>query len=123
LQRLHDGKPVICAPEDSFSNHIHALDLARLCFAAAFRDKAPRIVNAVDEEPMKMGDFFDCVAQYAGLPKPPRLPKEAVRAMVSPALWSFMCESRRIVSLRRSALLSSLRYPCVELALPPNQKS
>ena len=65
-----------------------------------------------------MGEYFDAVARAYGLPPPPRLPREALRAAVSPMLWSFMSESRRLDDRRlRRELRVRLRWPTVEAFL------
>ncbi len=63
---------------------------------------------------MKMGDYFDAVATAFGLPPLPRLPSVALQPLVSPQLWSFLRESRRLDSQRlQRELKVQLRYPSV----------
>lgn len=51
-------------------------------------------------------------------PRPPSLPAAQVRAAVSPAMWSFMQESRRLENRRLAAELRvRLRHPSVRHAL------
>jgi hypothetical protein len=66
---------------------------------------------------MKMGDYFDAVADAYGLPRPPRLAREDLRAQVSPMLLSFMSESRRLDNARLRELGVRLRYSDVSAAL------
>ena len=48
------------------------------------------------------------------LPRPPRLPRAEVKARVSPELYSFMNESRRLDNARLKRELGvRLRYPTV----------
>lgn len=118
LERLRSGAPVIVAAEDSYTNHIHADDLARIVVAALRRGKNNRVYHAVDDDEMKMGDYFDRVADAHGLPRPPRLARKAVQQQVSPAMWSFMAESRRMSSARlKRELKVKLLYPTVADAL------
>jgi nucleoside-diphosphate-sugar epimerase len=71
LERLHKGcRP--WRPEDVHTNHIHADDLARICLAAMRAGAPNRVYHAVDDTDLKMGDYFDAVADAAGLPRPPR---------------------------------------------------
>ena len=112
LERLRNGTPAILAEEDGYTNHIHADDLARIAAAALHLGKPNRIYHASDDGELKMGDYFDAVADACGLPHPPRLPRAAVEHNVSPALWSFMNESRRLLNRRMKAELRvRLRYP------------
>jgi hypothetical protein len=47
------------------------------------------------------------------LERPPRLPAEQLEKIVSPMLWSFMRESRRVTNTRLAELKTPLRYPSV----------
>jgi len=100
LDRLRAGTPALAPEDDVFTNHIHADDLARLCIAALARGGSGRVYNAVDRSRLKMGEYFDLVADRFDLPRPPRLPRAQLRAAVSPMMYSFMSESRRIVGAR-----------------------
>jgi len=118
LERLRSVAPAIVAAEDSYTNHIHADDLARIIVAALRRGKNNRVYHAVDDDEMKMGDYFDRVADAHGLPRPPRLARKAVQQQVSPAMWSFMAESRRMSNARlKRELKVKLLYPTVGDAL------
>jgi nucleoside-diphosphate-sugar epimerase len=87
--------------------------LGRLCRWVNYTGGAFEVVNACDAKPSKMGDYFDLVADAFQLPRPPRFPREQVKQMVSPMMWSFMSESRRIKSLNQKKLRFQLRYPSV----------
>ncbi len=114
IARLQAATPAICAGEDSYSNHIHADDLARAAVAAMQRAKPQRAYNICDDSSLKMGDYFDAVAEAANLSPPPRLPRAEAQAQVSPMLWSFMQESRRINNLRmHEELKLRLQWPTV----------
>lgn len=118
LERLRAGTPAIAAHEDSYTNHIHADDLARIVIAALRAGRSNRIYHASDDSEMKMGDYFDAVADAHGLARPLRLPRAEVERSVPPALWSFMSESRRLTNARmKNELGVVLRYPTVADAL------
>jgi nucleoside-diphosphate-sugar epimerase len=118
LERLRQGTPAVARVEDSHTNHIHADDLARIVVAALRNGKPNRVYHASDDSGMKMGDYFDAVADAHGLPRPPRLPRAEVERSVSPMLWSFMNESRRLSNARvKRELKVRLRYPAVSDAL------
>ncbi len=115
LSRVQQGTPAIIASEDSYTNHIHADDLARISIATLQYGKSCRVYHASDDSQLKMGDYFDAVADAYALPRPPRLPRAEVERAVSPALWSFMNESRRLTNARmKGELKVKLRYPEVE---------
>lgn len=114
LPRERLGQPCIVDGEDGYTNHIHADDLARICVAALNRGRPCRIYHASDDSHLKMGQYFDLVADAFGLPRPPRLSREQVKAAVSPAMYSFMNESRRLANDRmKRELRVRLRYPTV----------
>ncbi|MDS4012763.1 MAG: SDR family oxidoreductase [Candidatus Accumulibacter sp.] len=114
LARLAEGKPVLCADDDVFTNHIHADDLARLACAALRRGRCNRAYNATDDSEIRMGDYFDLVADRFGLPRPPRLTPGAAEQELSAVQLSFMRESRRLSNERiKRELRVTLRYPQV----------
>ena len=113
IDRLKSGTPALIPSEDAYSNHIHSDDLARLVCAAVYRGKPQRIINTCDGGETKMGDYFDEVADAFGLQRPPRLPVSELKPLVSPMLWSFMRESRRVSNKRLQELKTPLRYPSV----------
>lgn len=124
LERLRKGTPALIPAEDVHTNHIHADDLAMICWLAVFRGRACRVVHAVDDSDLRMGEYFDRVAEAAGLPRPPRLDRKSLAAAVSPMLLSFMSESRRLVNRRlKQELRVRLAYPTVDDTLAEFQKT
>ncbi len=118
VDRLRVATPAICCDEDSYNNHIHADDLARITVATLRYGRANRVYHTTDDEEMKMGDYFDAVADAFHLARPPRLPRSAVKTLVSPMLWSFMNESRRLSNQRmKQELKIRLRYPTLNSVL------
>ena len=98
--------------EDVFTNHVHASDLARAAVAALFRAKPNRAYNITDDAEIKMGTWFDAVADAFRLPRPPRVSWEEAEHRIAPMLLSFMSESRRLTNTRMSReLRMRLRYP------------
>jgi nucleoside-diphosphate-sugar epimerase len=118
LERLRQGTPALAPADDVYTNHIHADDLARLALLALFRGRPGRAYNASDDSHMKMGDYFDLVADAFGLARAPRLPRAELEQAVSPMLLSFMSESRRLDNRRiKRELRARLRHPRVEEAV------
>jgi len=114
LERLRMASPAIIAEQDSYTNHIHADDLARIVVATLREGKSNRVYHASDDGEMKMGEYFDVVADKFKLPRPTRLPRAEVERAVSPMLWSFMKESRRLSNDRiKKELGVKLLYPTV----------
>ncbi len=114
LDRLRQRLPCISGSEDSYTNHIHADDLARVAAAALRYGKACRVYHASDDSRLKMGDYFDAVADALGLPRPPRVSRAEAQRVLPETLWSFMNESRRLTNQRMKRELGvRLGYPAV----------
>lgn len=114
IRRLMSGTPALVATDDPYTNHIHADDLVRIVLAALCRGKSGRAYNASDDSNMKMGDYFDLVADRFGLPHPPRVAWENALSMIPETQLSFMRESRRLSNRRlKKELRVRLQYPSV----------
>ncbi|WP_332854615.1 SDR family oxidoreductase [Duganella sp. S19_KUP01_CR8] len=114
LKRLQAGTPALVEAEDVYTNHIHADDLAAIIARALFRALPNRVYHAVDDSDMKMAEYFDAVADAFQLPRPPRLVRAELQKVVTPALLSFMSESRRLSNGRiKRELGVRLRYATV----------
>jgi nucleoside-diphosphate-sugar epimerase len=121
LARLERGTPALRDEDDSYVNHVHADDLARLVIAALNHASPGRAYNAVDDLPQKMGEYFDLVADRHGLNRPPRIARSEAARGIPENLLSFMGESRRLTNQRiKQELRFRLRYPSVleGVALP-----
>lgn len=118
LARLRARTPVLRDADDVYTNHVHADDLAAIC-VRALEDSAPAgIYNASDDTRLRMGEWFDLVADRAGLPRPPRIAREEAGGRMPPELLSFMNESRQLDNGRLKRTLGvRLRYPTVKEGL------
>ncbi len=115
LARLKDKLPALQETDDCYTNHIHADDLARIICAAIHYAKPCRIYHTCDDSHLKMGAYFDLVADYFDLPRPPRIPRNQANTQISPSMLSFMKESRRLINTRiKKELGIQLLYPTVE---------
>ena len=118
VERIRQGSPVLRPDDDVFTNHIHADDLARATVAALFRGRPNRAYNVSDDSELKMGVWFDLVADAFRLPRPPRVSWEEAEQRIAPMLLSFMSESRRLANLRmKRELRVRLRYPTPQVLL------
>jgi len=114
LERLRAGAPVLRDVDDVYTNHIHAEDLAGCCLRALEDDAPAGTYNASDDSQLKMGEWFDLLADRAGLPRPPRIARSEAQARIPPELLSFMGESRQLDNTRLKRTLGlRLRYPTV----------
>lgn len=117
-ERLRRGTPVLRPEDDVYTNHIHADDLGRACALALWRARPRRNINVVDDTELKMGDYFDLAADLYGLPRPPRVARDAAGDQLPMVLLSFMSESRRLHNRRmKEELRLGLRHPTVAQGL------
>jgi nucleoside-diphosphate-sugar epimerase len=114
LARLERGTPALIDADDVYTNHIHADDLAAILVRLVTRGKLARVIHASDDSSLKMGEYFDAVADVFGLPRAPRITRAQAEERIDPSLLSFMRESRRLVNRRlKDELRVRLRYPSV----------
>jgi nucleoside-diphosphate-sugar epimerase len=119
LERLRRGTPVLRTEDDIYTNHIHADDLAAICTAALDPTWRAGVYNVADDSALKMGDWFDLVADRAGLPRPPRIAPSQAPGAIPEALLSFMNESRRLCNRKIKGVPGMvLRYPTVYEGVP-----
>ena len=118
LDRIKLGTPVLDAEDDVYTNHIHADDLARATVAAMFHGRPNRAYNVTDDSQLKMGNWFDAVADAHQLPRPPRVTWEEAEQRIAPMLLSFMSESRRLSNDRlKRELRLRLKFPTPDTLL------
>jgi nucleoside-diphosphate-sugar epimerase len=118
LNRLRVSMPVIVAEEDSYTNHIHGDDLARIIVAVLRHGRPNRSYNASDDSEQKMGDWLDAVADAHKLRRPPRITRTDAQRTLPDTLLSFFNESRRLVNARmKRELKVGLEYPTAADAL------
>jgi len=119
VERIRRQVPVIDPHEAPYTNRIHADDLAAVCLAAARRGQPGQAYNISDGNPTTMTDYFWRIADLYGLPRPPAIPLAEGRQVLSPAMLSFMEESKRLINRRMLDDLGvRLRYPDLAHGLP-----
>jgi nucleoside-diphosphate-sugar epimerase len=115
LTRLQKGTPALAPADDVYTNHIHADDLAAILVLAIRRARPQRVVHASDDSELRMGEYFDRIADAFGLPRAPRVSREQAEAQLEPMMLSFMRESRRLQNTRlRNEMRYTLRYPSID---------
>jgi nucleoside-diphosphate-sugar epimerase len=110
LDRVRQATPVLVSSDDVYTNHIHADELARACIAALWRGKPQRNYNIAEDSGIKTGDYYDALADAAGLPRPPRITRAEAEATLSPMRLSFLSESRRIKNSRMKRELAMIPW-------------
>lgn len=112
VQRLRQGLAVLEPAACGFTNRIHADDLATVCLAALERGRPGAVYNVSDGQPGTMTEYFLAVADRLGLPQPPTVSWEEAQRTLTPAMLSYLGESRRMDTRRlREELAVTLRYP------------
>jgi nucleoside-diphosphate-sugar epimerase len=108
------GTPALRAEDDVYTNHIHADDLAAIACRALEDDARAGTYNANDDSEIKMGDWFDLVADFCTLPRARRITRQEAIQLLSPERFSFMRESRRLDNRKlKSELGVRLKFPTV----------
>jgi nucleoside-diphosphate-sugar epimerase len=101
LERLKRGEPLIRHSEAGLSSRIHVDDLVAACVLVASAPRATeRIYNVSDGNPTSMTEYLERVATLTGLPSPALVSRAEAERVLSPALWSYLAESRRVDATR-----------------------
>ncbi|MEE9447250.1 MAG: NAD-dependent epimerase/dehydratase family protein [Arenicellales bacterium] len=112
LKRLNSGAPVIVHAEAAWTNRVHADDLAMACYQAMTLPIKNEIINVSDDAPSTMTDYFNAVADYANLPRPPQISLADAQQSLSAGMLSYAVESRRVRNDKMKAYLKfPLKYP------------
>jgi nucleoside-diphosphate-sugar epimerase len=119
LDRLRRALPMVAEDEAPWTNRIHVDDLAAVCVAAMERAPNGGVYNVSDGHPGNMADYFNRVADMAGLPRPPVVRLADASGQLSEGLLSYLRESRRLENGRMLRELGvTLRYPTLDEGLP-----
>jgi nucleoside-diphosphate-sugar epimerase len=115
LERLEKRTPALIGRDDVYTNHIHADDLASILLRMATHGRPSRVIHASDDTTLKMGEYFDRVADAFGLERAPRISRDEAEQQLGAMMLSFMRESRRLINTRlKRELRVRLRYPQVD---------
>ncbi len=118
-KRLQSGAPVLSEAESPWSNRIHAVDLVRSCMAAMRHDSPAAVYNICDGHPSTMTDYFNQVADYLGLDRPPVISRAQASKQLTAGMLSYLAESKRIDnSLMCEHLGVEPVYPDLATGLP-----
>ena len=118
VKRLQDRVPIIHEHLAPSTNRIHAEDLAQICVAAARRGRADTVYNVSDGTNSNMTEYFNTVADFLQLPRPPAIDWEEAEHTLSAGMLSYLKESRRMDNRRMLEELGvELQYPTLEAGL------
>jgi nucleoside-diphosphate-sugar epimerase len=118
IKRLQDSVPIIHEHLAPTTNRIHAEDLAQICVAAARRGRTDTVYNVSDGTDSNMTEYFNTVADFLKLPRPPTIDWEEAERSLSAGMLSYLKESRRMDNRRMLEELGiELQYPTLEAGL------
>ena len=117
LHRLKDIT-VICQSQAPPSNRIHVADLATVCQSAMRTALKNEVFNVSDGHSSSMTDYYFQIADRAKRPRPAAVPLSQARQKLSPAMLSFVSESRILSTQKLHTLLNvQLKFPTLEAGL------
>lgn len=117
LERLREELPLLREEESPYTNRIHVDDLINVCRAAMVRGTPGAVYNVSDGLPSNMTDYFNRIADFTGLPRPPVISRDQIDQL-SAGMRAFMEESKRLDTRRlREELGVTLSYPTLEAGL------
>ena len=120
LQRLKDKTPMLHESLSPQTNRIHADDLAQVCVAAATDKSAGEIYNVSDGTNSNMTEYFNTIADFCGLERPPLVDWEEAEKTISKGMLSYLRESRH---MDNSKMLKDLDIELIYPTLKDGLKS
>ena len=115
LQRLKDQIPMLHEELSPQTNRIHADDLAQVCVAAATEKAAGEIYNVSDGTDSNMTEYFNTIADFCDLPRPPLVDWNEAEKTISKGMLSYLKESRRMDNSKMlNDLEIELKYPTLK---------
>ncbi len=118
LQRLKDKTPMLHENLSPQTNRIHADDLAQICVAAAIKDTAGEIYNVSDGSDSNMTEYFNTIADFYGLERPPLVDWDEAEKSISKGMLSYLKESRKMDNSKMiNELEIKLTYPSLKEGL------
>ena len=99
VEKLRKGIVLPQNRPDGFSNRIHVDDLVNACVAGLL-GTAQGIFNVADGKPLRYRDYFNLVGEIWGLPGVKEANSNQSGAHISPAMQSYLRESRKIDNKR-----------------------
>jgi len=118
LYRLLENHPVLREEDASFTNRIHAHDLARICLIAVEQGNDGEIFNVCDGQESTMTEYFNLLADTFKLPRPPQITLAEAQKVMAPLMLSYFRESRRMNNRKLLARFNiTLLYPTLQAGL------
>lgn len=115
VQRLKDQIPMVHENLAPQTNRIHADDLAQVCVAAATIKAHGEIYNVSDGTNSNMTEYFNTIADFCNLPRPPLVDWVEAEKTISKGMLSYLKESRRMDNSKMiNELGVKLLYPTLK---------
>ena len=115
LQRLKDQIPMVYEDLAPQTNRIHADDLAQVCVAAATGKSDGEVYNVSDGADSNMTEYFNTIADFCNLPRPPLVDWYDAERTISKGMLSYLRESRRMDNSKMiNELGITLKYPTLK---------
>jgi nucleoside-diphosphate-sugar epimerase len=119
IKRLASRQPMVSEQDAPITNHIHTEDLVQVCLAAMQRGRSGEVYNVCDGHPASMTDYFNQVADFLRLPRPPIISMAEAERQLSPGMLAYLRESRRLSNRKLLQELDlELLYPNLQQGLP-----
>ena len=98
IEAIKQRRPVLHPTDAPYSNRIHADDLAHICIISSrHKNKTGmEIFNVTDGQISTMTDYYHGIADALNLPRCPEITRKQAEQQLSPAMLSYLDESRRI---------------------------
>jgi len=120
LQRLKDQIPMLHEELSPQTNRIHADDLAQVCVAAAAEKAEGEIYNVSDGTNSNMTEYFNTIADFCGLQRPPLVDWDEAEKTISQGMLSYLKESRK---MDNSKMINELEIELIYPSLKEGLKS
>lgn len=118
LARLKRGEPMVSETESPYTNRIYIDDLVNVCRCAMTYGETGEVYNVSDGHPGNMAAYFNRVADFANLPRPPQISLDEAQQKLSPGLLSYLKESRRLDNQKMLGDLQvELEFPTLDSGL------
>lgn len=115
LQRLKDQIPMLHEELSPQTNRIHADDFAQVCVAAAAKKAEGEIYNVSDGTNSNMTEYFNTIADFCNLPRPPLVDWDEAEKTISKGMLSYLKESRKLDNSKMiNELDIKLKYPTLK---------
>ncbi|NJD91457.1 MAG: NAD-dependent epimerase/dehydratase family protein [Geobacter sp.] len=118
LHRIQNREPLLDATLSGYTNRIHSEDLAEICLKALACGEDGDIFNVSDNQISKMNDYFNLITDMLGIERLPQVGLDEARKVMTPLMFGYMTESRRIDSRKMLNKLGiELKYPTLQEGL------